>query len=192
MKKSKIFTAPSPVVDRPWIVRIATLLLTAFLCACGSTVNTPTNSGPGLSWQKVDSPLFANTWPPTADTVWVRYTFAYGNNPTNLADGTYVTRPLAKTEWRKGTAVTTALSDTLSQAATQGVQPLDDQALKILQNEKSVADYCLTLTGLPGLTVPETPAMLSYYQTWFKYNGAFLDLIRADHADFVEWIKSNK
>jgi hypothetical protein len=44
---------------------------------------------------------------------------------------------------------------------------------------------------LPDLDMPETKDMLAFYQDWFKYNGAFLGLIRNDHADFVDWVTSN-
>ena len=34
--------------------------------------------------------------------------------------------------------------------------------------------------------------MLSYYQAWFKYNGAFLTLMREHHVDFIDWVSLNK
>ena len=52
------------------------------------TVLPATTPPPDLTvWRKVRSPLFPSNWAPSADTVWVRYTFAYGSNPTELMDG---------------------------------------------------------------------------------------------------------
>jgi hypothetical protein len=66
------------------------------------------------------------------------------------------------------------------------------QVGKILENGPQVSEYCLKLTELPGLNQPETMEMLAHYHVWFKYNNSFLDLIRKNHADFVDWVIQNK
>ena len=172
----------------------ANVLLIIIFSACNLTASLPTvTTTPDLTaWRKTESPLFPTSWPPTADTVWVSYTFAYGSNPASLADGAYVTVPLSKTEWKGGSSTTTVLSSTMKQAAVQGVLPLDEQTSTILENEKQVSEYCLKLIELPDLSRPETKEMLAYYQTWFKYNAAFLGLIRENHADFINWIAANQ
>jgi hypothetical protein len=168
----------------------AGVLLTLVLCACNFAANIPaaTTEPDMTSWHKIESPLFPTNWTPTADTVWVSYTFAYGSNPTKLMDGAYVTLPLSKTEWQGGKSTTTELSGEMKQASVQGVTPLDEQASVPLEKGKQVSAYCLTLTGLPNLATSETKEMLAYYKFWFKYNGAFLDLIRKDHTDFIDWV----
>jgi len=88
-----------------------------------------------ISWSKTESPLFPSNWPPTADTAWVSYTFAYGSNPAMLMDGAYVTSPLARTEWKGNVSTTTKLSNEVKQASIQGVLPLDSQTLAILEKE---------------------------------------------------------
>ena len=170
------------------------VLLVIFLCACNFATSFPkaTTQPDMTAWTKTESPLFPATWPPTSDTVWVRYTFAYGNNPAKLMDGAYVTHPLSKTEWKGGISKTTVLSSDMTQAAVQGVLPLDSQTSIILENEKQVAAYCLKTTELPNPNMPETKEMLAYYQTWFKYNDAFLGLIRENHAAFIDWVMLNK
>jgi hypothetical protein len=50
----------------------------------------------------------------------------------------------------------------------------------------------LKMTELPNPNMPETKEMLAYNQSWFKYNDAFLGLIRANHADFIDWVALNK
>lgn len=119
------------------------VMLAIFLCACKLTANLPTaTTQPDMTmWRKTDSPLFPTIWPPTSETIWVHYTFAYGNNPTKLMDGAYVTNPLSKTEWLGGKATTTALSNDMTQVAVQGVLPLDSQTRTIFENEKQVSDY---------------------------------------------------
>jgi hypothetical protein len=170
------------------------VLLVIFLCACNFAAKIPkTATQPDMtSWTKTESPLFPANWPPTAETVWVSYTFAYGNNPAALMDGAYVTYPLSKTEWKGGVSTTTELSSDMTQAAVQGVILLDSETSAILENEKHVSEYCLKVAGLPDPNTPETKEMLAYYQTWFKYNGAFLGLIRENHADFIDWVIMNK
>ncbi len=170
------------------------VLLVIFLCACNFAARLPkTATRPDMTaWTKIESPLLPADWPPTAETVWVRYTFAYGNNPAALMDGAYVTYPLSKTEWKGGVSTTTELSSDMTQAAVQGVIPLDSQTSAILENGKQVSEYCLKMAEPPDPNTPETKEMLAYYQTWFKYNGAFLGLIRENHADFIDWVTINK
>ena len=145
-------------------------------------------SGPGIVWHKTVSPLLPSDWPPSADTVWTQYTFAYGSNPTTLVDGNYVTQPLSKTDWQNGTSITTELSSEMSQAAIQGMVPLDAAAQKILANEQRVGAFARTLTALPDPNAPETIELRAYYQAWFKYNGAFLNLVRQNHTAFIDWV----
>jgi hypothetical protein len=170
------------------------VLLMIFLYACNFVTSLPiATKQPDMTvWSKIESPLFPNTWPPTSDTVWISYTFAYGSNPAKLMDGAYVTNPLSKTEWKGGTAKTTLLSSDMTQAAVQGVLPLDSQANVILEKKKQVSAYCLKMTELPNSNMPETREMLAYYQAWFKYNDAFLGMIRVNHADFIDWVALNK
>jgi hypothetical protein len=167
-------------------------LLAFFLCACGSASFSTTTTSPDTMWTKTESPLFPANWPPISETVWVRYTFAYGKNPALLMDGNYVTSPLSKTEWQAGNTSTIILSDEMTEAAIQGMIPLDDEAIAILENEKQVSEYCLTMSGMPNLDTSETKEMLAYYAAWFKYNSAFLDLIRGDHAEFIDWVEINQ
>ena len=145
-----------------------------------------------ISWSKTESPLFPSNWPPTADTVWVSYTFAYGSNPATLMDGAYVISPLARTEWKGNVSTITELSNEVKQASIQGVLPLDSQTLTILEKGNQAFEYCLNMTELPNLDKQETKGMLAYYQAWFKYNGAFLTLMREDHVDFIDWVSLNK
>lgn len=175
-------------------VSLVSALGLMYLVACNFTTVLPaTSTSPDLTvWRQVRSPLFASTWAPTAETVWVRYTFGYGTNPSQLRDGEYVTKPLSKTECRGDVVKTTVLSDKMAQAAIQGVLPIDKPTSLLLQNEKPVTRDCVKMTQLPDLDLPETKELLAYYRAWFKYNGAFLDLIRTDHKDFIDWVMSNK
>lgn len=170
------------------IVIVALVMMS--LSACDFTIAAPAPSpSPDLTvWHNVHSPLFPSTWTPTAGTVWVRYTFAYGSNPIELMDGDYVTKPLSKTECRGEVVETTELSNEMTRAAIQGVMPLEEATRLLLQNEKPVTGDCFTMTQLPDRNLPETKDLLAYYRAWFKYNGAFLGLIREDHADFIDWV----
>ena len=178
----------------PLQVTVLSALVIMYLGACTFATGGPAFApSPDLTvWRQVRSPLFPSNWPPTTEAVWVRYTFAYGSNPAELADGEYVTKPLSKTECREDVVTTTALSDEMVQAAIQGVTPLDEPTRLLLENEKPVSGDCVTMTQLPDPNLPETKELLAYYQAWFKYNGAFLDLIRNDHTDFIDWVLSNE
>ncbi len=35
---------------------------------------------------------------------------------------------------------------------------------------------------------PPLAEMQTFYQTWLKYNGAFVGLIRSNHAQFLGWV----
>jgi hypothetical protein len=167
-------------------------LLAFFLYACGSANLSPATTSPNIMWTKTESPLFPANWPPTLETVWVRYTFAYGRNPALLMDGAYVTSPLSKTEWKAGNVSTITISNEMTEAAIQGVIPLDNGTTAILENEKRVSEYCLTMAAVPNLDTVETKEILAYYAAWFKYNSAFLDLIRDNHAEFIDWVEINQ
>lgn len=135
--------------------------------------------------------FFPKYWPPRPEPVWVSYTFAYGTDPASLTDGSYVTAPLSITEWRQGMSTTTETGNALKEEAVQGIIPLDEEALSIFETDTQVSEYCLSLTGMPDITAPETKEMLAYYSIWFRYNGAFLDLIYENHSEFINWIREN-
>ncbi len=182
-------------IGQGWLMGV-NALLTFLLCACSSAASstaTPMPQMPDTLWQTTESPLFPNTWPPTSATIWTRYTFAYGHNPAKLIDGAYVTLPLAKTDWTtNGVSTTITLSNNMTQAAIQGVVPLDAQAQADLSKGQQISNECLKLIGLPDTNVPETKDLLTYYRAWFKYNGAFLGLIRQEHAAFINWVTQGK
>ena len=174
---------------------VLNILLVIVLYSCtlttGSLRRSTTPSE--IMWTKTESPLFPVTWPPTAETVWVRYTFAYGTDLANLRDGSYVTYPLSKTEWKSGRIyATTELRKDMTQAGIQGVVPVDSETRKILENAKQVSEHCLKMTALPTPNTSASKEVLAYYQVWFKYNGAFLGLIKDNHKGFVDWVVQNK
>jgi hypothetical protein len=69
---------------------------------------------------------------------------------------------------------------------TQGVQPIDEATQAVLAKEETVSAYCLQLMALP--TGPEVAELRAFYQTWLKYNGALVDLIRSNHEKFLAWV----
>ncbi|HZY42494.1 MAG TPA: hypothetical protein VFF59_10915 [Anaerolineae bacterium] len=164
------------------------IILAAFITACNA-MSTPTPAMP-IFWQATQSPLFPNEWPPTTSTVWVRYTFAYGSNPSALVDGVYVTRPLTRTEVsREGRTVAAIdLNNPLESVRTQGMVPLTLQQQAMLDRRAQVESYGLTLTVLPAAGASEAAELRAYYQLWLKFNGAFAKLIQPDHAAFFEWL----
>jgi|WetSurMetagenome_2_1015567.scaffolds.fasta_scaffold196586_2 hypothetical protein len=184
-----------PAKRHPWLrILGAVVFLPMFLLACNLTAGQQGNVKTAeITWRESESPVFPSTWPPSTDTVWVRYTFAYGTNPSSLPDGVYVTRPLSRTEGKGSAAVkTVTLTQEMKQAGVQGIVPINDEAHTILDSEKQVTAYCLTLTGLPDPARPETKAMLAFYKTWFKFNGTFLNLVRDQHAAFIDWVQSSQ
>lgn len=149
-------------------------------------------SGPQAMWTMMQSPLFPSEWPPTASTTWVRYTFAYGNNPTRLMDGAYVTQPLTRTiVQRDGTAgESTTLGSALEEAGIQGVKPLDAASSAAQGKGTQVQAQLLSLQASPDETV--TAEVRAYYRVWVGLNGAFAKFIRPDHATFFQWIESEQ
>lgn len=151
---------------------------------------TPTPQLP-IMWRTTQSPVFPSEWPPTSATAWRRYTFAYGSNPSELADGVHVTRPLTQTVVQRdgtaGEAVT--LSTALESVGIQGVAPLAAAASAVLKTGPQVQAQALHLTALPN----ETAAieLREFYRTWIKLNGAFAKQIRTEHADFFAWIEND-
>lgn len=180
-----------------WVMVTAFILLTFFIFACNflalkaQTESSSSTTSPEISWTETQSPFFPTTWPPSSNTIWGRYTFAYGSNPALLMDGSYVTNPLSKTEWKAGIESTTQINKEKTQASVQGIIPLDEETQKILEDENQVSEYCLTLTELPDLSMPEAQKMLAHYGTWFKYNNAFVELVKSDHSEFINWVAQN-
>jgi hypothetical protein len=148
----------------------------------------PANKLP-ISWNPSYSVLFPSEWPPTPTTTWVRYAYAQGMD-MDLHDGVRVTGPWARLELHgsQSTASIVPLSGTLEAVTIQGVQPIDSATQAVLAGGDDVSAYCLRLTALPQANNPSTDDMRIYYHTWFKYNGAFVDLIRKDHEKFLAWV----
>lgn len=156
--------------------------------SCAQVPSTP-EPGAEISWSRVESPIFPDTWPPTNNTIWISYTFAYGTSPA-LMDGARVSPPIAKTEWKNGISTTVETGTEMQAAAIQGIVPLDEEALAFLEAEARVSTFCLSLNGQPDLNTAETQEMLAFYNAWFRYNSAFLDLIRDDHNAFIDWVET--
>jgi hypothetical protein len=166
------------------------LMMTALIAACAAT-STPTPQLP-IMWRTTQSPVFPSEWPPTSSTKWGRYTFAYGSNPSELADGMYVTRSLTHTvvqrDGSEGEA--TVLSAALESVGIQGVSPLDATASAALKEGAQVQAQALQLTALPDVTL--ATELREYYRTWINLNGAFAQQIRSEHAAFFDWLESDR
>ena len=95
-----------------------------------------------------------------------------------------LTRTIVRRDGRDGEATT--LSTALESASIQGVTPLDANSKAALDTGAAVSARCLKLTALPD---EQTAVELrTYYRTWIKLNGAFVALVRANHASFLDWI----
>lgn len=179
--------------------RMLVVMLAMLIVACGaggtpmpSATSTPqpfpSPAGPQAMWTTMQSPLFPSEWPPTAATTWVRYTFAYGRNPTTLIDGVYVTKPLTRTliqrDGTEGTATT--LRTEFEEAATQGVKPLDAASSTALGTSAQVETQLLSLQAAPDEAV--AAEVRAYYRVWIGLNGAFTKFIHPSHVAFLEWI----
>lgn len=164
-------------------------VLTILLAACAAP-STPTPQPP-MMWRTTQSPVFPSEWPPTSATRWVRYTFAYGNSPSGLADGSYVTRPLTRTVVQRDGSVAQAipLSTTLESVGIQGVSPLDAASSATLGQGPQIQARCLQLTALPDEAL--AAELREFYRMWLKLNGAFAKQIRVEHADFFAWIEND-
>ena len=179
---------------------IVLLALLIAACAGGTSMpnDTPTPqppsppSGMPTMWTLTQSPLLPSEWPPTANTQWVRYTFAYGHNPTTLMDGAYVTQPLTRTSvQRDGTdGEATTLSTALEDAGIQGVRPLDAASSAALGKGAQVQTLCLQLQSTPDDTA--AVELREYYRVWVNLNGAFTKFIRPNHAEFFKWIEAGQ
>jgi hypothetical protein len=156
-----------------------------------STPEPPSQpAGMPTTWTTTQSPLFPTEWPPTPSTTWVRYTFAYGNNPTTLMDGAYVTQPLTRTVVRRDGAdgETTTLNTALESAGIQGVKPLDAASSTALGKGPQVQAQCLQWQSLPDEAA--AAEVREYYRVWMDLNGVFTGFIRSDHAAFLDWIEA--
>jgi hypothetical protein len=146
----------------------------------------PTNKLP-IAWKPAYSVLFPREWPPTPTTTWVRYAYAQGMD-MDLHDGVRVASPWARLELRGNSTTVTIvpLYAKLEPVTTQGITPIDAATQAVLAKEGDVSAYCLQLTALPNSA--EVAQIRAFYQTWLKYNGALVDLIRADHTKFLAWV----
>jgi hypothetical protein len=170
---------------------VAWVILAALSTACGATALTPTPDLP-IAWHTQQSPLFPLEWPPTAATQWVRYTFAYGSQPTTLIDGVYLTRPLTRTEFQRdgSEGTVTTLNTALESVGMQGVAPLDATSNAALITGPQVQTHSLLLTTLPAATA--AAELRAYYRMWIKLNGAFAQQIRSEHPAFFDWLESDR
>ncbi len=148
----------------------------------------PANKLP-ISWSPAYSALFPTEWPPTPTTVWVRYAYAQGRD-MDLSDGVRVAAPWAKLELRGGSSTVNIipLKASLEPDTTQGVSPVDAATQAVLAKGDEVSAYCLQLTDLPQPNSQPAADMRTFYQTWLKYNGALVELIKPNHEKFLAWL----
>ena len=148
----------------------------------------PTNKPP-IAWNPAYSILFPDEWPPTPATIWVRYVYAQGID-MDLLDGVRVAAPWAKLELRGNPATITIIpiSASLEPVTIQGVEPIDAATQAVLAKGDEVSTYCLQLTAMPQSNSPSVADMRAFYQTWLKYNGALVELIRPNHEEFLAWL----
>ncbi len=151
---------------------------------------TPPAGKMPISWQQADSVLFPSEWPPTANTIWMRYLYGQGMDMENLRDAVRISAPWARVELRgnSNTITIVPLNTKLEPVDTQGVQPIDAATQAVLAKEDAVSAYCLSLTALPPANDSHLAEMRTFYRTWLKYNGAVVDLIRSNHATFLAWV----
>lgn len=102
----------------------------------------PANKLP-TSWSPAYSVLFPTEWPPTPNTLWIRYAYAQGMD-VNLHDGVYVSAPWARVELRGNSTIASIvpLSTRLEPVTTQGVVPIDAETQAMLAKEAEVSASC--------------------------------------------------
>lgn len=141
-----------------------------------------------VMWNMAVTPVLPASWPPSANTLWVRYAYAQGMD-MRLADGVYITTPWAKVELRQHgvEATVVQLGTKLVENGIQGMVPLKQEEFAVLHNSEAPQTTALGLSTLPDPANKNVAAMKTYYKAWLQANGRIARMVEADHGVFFAW-----
>ncbi len=147
---------------------------------------------PPFLWQRHSTPPLPLAWPPTRDTGWVRYEYAYGFDPVRTADAIRVAAPWARVQLdRDGQPREARLLETAgAELGLQGVFPTHPPSGAIdgeqVRREEARA---LQLTVLPAPGSREQAGLAAFYGQWLQRNGVIAAAVRDAHEPFFAWIE---
>jgi hypothetical protein len=137
----------------------------------------------GFPYKPVLTPFFPTAWPPKGGLL-VAYAYAYRHDP-GLSDGVEVAPLWAelKVDPRSPRRVrVTRLADALSDAATQGVRPLEQAEIDILKTEADFAGH----SSIPKGAAAER--MRAYFCAWRGTNGVAAGMVEPRQKAFFAWL----
>jgi hypothetical protein len=137
-------------------------------------------------WQPGLSPALPSSWPPSVGD-WLYY-YRFGTRHVHgAADLSHVSEPwaCARVQPQTRQVELEVLCDRPSpRHRNQGVRPLCDFEIKVLETYQQVADELVRLvtTAAPGTEA--SPALYEYYRQWSGDLGAFVEFVRHRHIAF--------
>ena len=144
-----------------------------------------------VSWQYAISPPVPASWPPDGSGLLYFYAFAYGANPTRLADGQFVAAPWARVRvdaTGKSAPKLEILRKDIKGVGIQGVRPLTQDQITVLKTGSECEAQMFKLSQGTSLPIADTEALRSCFTLWCATHGTVVEQLRPLHKDFFNWI----
>jgi hypothetical protein len=139
------------------------------------------------SYRINDALPFPEIWPPGPDLVLVYYIHALAVNP-QLRDAEVQAEPWARILVAKNGAQVQALDVAYRELGRQGVRPLRQDEIEILQRGPQIRDYVAGLRELPSDRDSLAVMTRAYYCLALRISPALGDIYASRHAAFVAWL----
>jgi hypothetical protein len=144
-----------------------------------------------MGWRYALSPAIPAAWPPDGKGSVYYYAFAYGLNPTRLADAEFVAAPWLRVKVDaigKSAPQLEILTKKIKEIGIQGVRPLEAEELGVLKQAKQVEEQVYKLTQATSLRSVDSVTVKQHYQLWCSTQGAIAEQLRPQHKKFFDWV----
>jgi len=143
------------------------------------------------SWSFAVTPPIPAAWPPDGKGVVYYYAFAYGMNPSRLADGEWIAAPWARVKvdaTGQAAPQLEMLTKGIKEVGIQGVRPLRDEEIKTLDQQAAVEEQIQTISKKTSLRGIDAKPLKQFFQLWCSTNGVIVEQLRSKHPQFFDWV----
>jgi hypothetical protein len=143
------------------------------------------------SWSFAVTPPIPAAWPPDGKGVVYYYAYAYGMNPSRLADGEWIAAPWARVKvdaTGQAASQLEMLTKGIKEVGIQGVRPLRDEEIKTLDQQAAVEEQIQTISKKTSLRGIDAKPLKQFFQLWCSTNGVIVEQLRSKHPQFFDWV----
>jgi len=143
------------------------------------------------SWSSAVTPPIPAAWPPDGKGVVYYYAYAYGMNPSRLADGEWIAAPWARVKvdaTGQAASQLEMLTKEIKELGIQGVRPLQEDEVKISRQRALVEEQILNLSTKSSVAGFDAKPVKQFFRVWCSTNGVIVEQLRSKHPQFFGWV----